>query len=179
MRDVILASQNPQAADRVRAILQSEQIFVTEVCRSGAEVLSFASIRPDAVVVCGKIPDMTAAALADTLPCGFDVVWLVPSGAAQSGFQSNLIALQMPINRKELLDTVRILAGAQSERIDPRKARSTEEIATLRSAKAVLMARQHLSEREAHKLLQRRAMDAGLKLVQAAQMILTEETRNS
>lgn len=176
---MILASQNPQAADRIRAVLQSGQIFVTEVCRSGAEVLSFASIRPDAVVVCGKMPDMTAFSLADMLPNGFDVVWLVPSGSAESGYRSNLISLQMPLNRMELLDTVRMLASAESEQARSRKTRSAEEIAVLQKAKAVLMARQHLSEREAHKLLQRRAMDMGQKLLEAAQAILAEESRDS
>ena len=174
MRDVILASQNPQAADRIRAVLQSGQIFVTDVYRSGAEVLSFASIRPDAVVICGRMPDMTAATLADTLPNGFDVIWLMPSGAAESGYRSNLIALHMPLNRMELLDTVRMLAAAESEQFSPRKARSAETEAVLQKAKAALMARYSLSEREAHKLLQRRAMGAGQKLLQAAQAVLRE-----
>ena len=39
MREIIVASQNPQAADRIRAILQSEHIFVSNMYRSGAEVL--------------------------------------------------------------------------------------------------------------------------------------------
>ena len=81
MRDVIIASKNPRAAERVRSVLQSAQIFSNCICASGAEVLQYASIRPDAVVVCGKLSDnMPPMRLAKLLPNGFDVVWLLHSG---------------------------------------------------------------------------------------------------
>ncbi len=175
MREIIVASQNPQAADRIRLILQSDHIFVSNVYRSGAEVLSFASIRPDAVVICGRLPDMSAETLASTLPNGFDTVWLVPSGEPIHSFASNLTALQMPLNRMELLNTVRMLAAAESERARPKKTvRSAEEDVLLRAAKVRLMERRQCSEREAHKLLQRRAMDSGLRLSEAARLVLQE-----
>lgn len=175
MREIIVASQNPQAADRIRAILQSEHIFVSNLYRSGAEVLSFASIRPDAVVICGKLPDMSAAALAGTLPNGFDTVWLVPSGEPLPAFVSNLIALQMPLNRMEFLNTVRMLATTESECVRPRKTVRTEEENTLlRDAKARLMERHRFSEREAHKLLQHRAMETGMRILEVARLVLEE-----
>lgn len=174
MREVIIASQNPQAAERIRAILQSGRIFVGNIYRSGAEVLSYASIRPAAVVICGKIPDMSPTALASTLPNGFDVVWLVPSGMVSDAYSSNLIPLNMPLNRMEFLNTVRLLAAAESEQSRPRKARAAEDEALLRAAKEQLMHRHHLSEREAHKLLQRRSMESGMKLAEVARLIVSE-----
>ncbi len=175
MREIIVASQNPQAADRIRAILQSEHIFVCNLYRSGAEVLAFASIRPEAVVICGKLPDMSAATLAGTLPNGFDTVWLVPSGEPLPVYSSNLIALQMPLNRMEFLNTVRMLAATESECARPRKAvRTAEEDELLHKAKARLMERHRFSEREAHKLLQRRAMESGLRMTEVARLVLEE-----
>lgn len=175
MREIIVASQNPQAADRIRAILQSEHIFVSNIYRSGAEVLSFASIRPDAVVICGKLSDMSAAALAGTLPNSFDTVWLVPSGEPLPVYSSNLIALQMPLNRMEFLDTVRMLAATESERAHSRKTVRTEEEETLlHDAKARLMERHPISEREAYKLLQRRAMESGMRILEVARLVLEE-----
>ncbi len=175
MREMIVASQNPQAADRIRAILQSEHIFVCNMYRSGAEVLSFASIRPDAVVICGKLPDMSAAALAGMLPNGFDVVWLVPSGEPLPAFAGNLIALQMPLNRMEFLDTVHMLAATESEPARPRKTvRTQEEKILLRDAKIYLMERCCISEREAYRILQRRAMESGLRMPDVARRVLEE-----
>lgn len=176
MREIIVASQNPQAADRIRAILQSEHVFVSNIYRSGAEVLSFASIRPDAVVICGKLPDMSAAALASTLPNGFDTVWLVPSGEPQTVYVSNLIALQMPLNRMEFLSTVRMLAASERDCARPRKVlRTEEETVILHEAKMRLMERHRFSEREAHKFLQRRAMESGMRLLDVARLVTEEE----
>ncbi len=176
MRDIIIASQNPQAAEHIRAILQSAHIFAKNIYRTGAEVLAFASIRPDAVVICGKLPDMPAATLASMLPNGFDLVWLVPSGEAQPLYRSNLISLIMPLNRMEFLNTVRMLCVNESEQTRPRKAtRSDEEEALLRDAKERLMIRHHFSEREAHKLLQRRSMETGMRLLDVARLITEEE----
>ena len=176
MREIIIASQNPQAAERIRSILQSDHIFTANVYRSGADVLSFASIRPDAVVICGKLPDMSAAALAGMLPNGFDLIWLVPSGEPEPLYRSNLITLNMPLNRMEFLNTVRMLAANGAEQSRPRKiVRSQADEELLRVAKERLMTRHRLSEREAHKLLQRRSMESGMRILDVARLIAEEE----
>ncbi len=172
MRDVIIASKNPRAAERMRAILQSGQIFVNTLLPSGAEVLSYASIRPEAVVVCGHLADMPATELARLLPGGFDVVWLMSSGDPQPGYSSNLVPMQKPVDRAELLGTVRRLAAAESEQSRPRAVRAPEDEALLRAAKEVLMRTLGISEREAHRELQRRAMRAGRKLLDEARQVL-------
>lgn len=179
MRDVIIVSKNPQAAERVRTILQSGRILVNTVYTSGAEVLSYASIRPEAVVVCGKIVDMPATTLASMLPNGYDVVWLMPSGEPTPLYRSNLSPLQMPLNRMEFLNTVRSLASVESETSRPKLARSAEDEAILQAAKKSLMARQGVSEREAHKLLQRRSMADGIRLIEVARLVLEKEKRDS
>lgn len=175
MREIIIASQNPQAAERIRSILQSDHILVGHLYRSGAEVLSFASIRPDAVVICGKLPDMSAVTLAGMLPNGFDMIWLVPSGEPEPMYRSNLITLNMPLNRMEFLSAVHMLAANGAEQSCPRKTvRTTEQEELLRVAKERLMARHHFSEREAHKFLQRRSMESGLRLLEVARRIAEE-----
>lgn len=174
MRDVVIASKNPRAAERVRSVLQSAQIFSSCICASGAEVLHYASIRPDAVVVCGRLSDMPAVRLAQLLPNGFDVVWLVQSGESPAGFCGNLVPLYSPIGRAELCDTVRVLAATGAETARPRRVRKEDEEALLREAKARIMERHAVSEREAHRLLQRRSMESGLKLTEVARLILDE-----
>ena len=175
MRDVIIASKNPRAAERVRSVLQSAQIFSNCICASGAEVLQYASIRPDAVVVCGKLSDnMPPVRLAKLLPNGFDVVWLLHSGESPSGFCGNLVPLFSPIGRAQLCDTVRMLAATGAETVRPRRERKEEEESLLREAKVRLMERHAVSEREAHRLLQRRSMESGMKLTEVARLVLDE-----
>lgn len=171
MREIIIASANLRAAEHIKSILQSGQLFAKNIYSSGSEVLSYASIRPDAVVVCGKLADMTAVTLADMLPSGFDIVLLLPSGEPQTAYFSNMITLNMPLNRAEFIKTVRMLAATETQSYSRKKIRDSEEAEILRSAKEILMERHHISEREAHRLLQRRSMETGIKLVDVARMV--------
>lgn len=115
MRDIIIASANTKAAEHIRQILQSGQMFVENIFASGSEVLYYASIRPGAVVVCGKLTDMAVVTLADMLPPNFDIILLLPSGEPQTAFFSNMITLNMPLDRMEFLNTVHMLASTKSE----------------------------------------------------------------
>ena len=133
-------------------------------------------MRVSAPMVGNDATEDTAAELAGMLPNGFDMVWLVPSGEPEPMFRSNLITLNMPLNRMEFLNTVRMLAANGAEQSRPRKTvRSKEDEALLRGAKERLMARHHLSEREAHKLLQRRSMESGMRILEVARLIAEEE----
>lgn len=116
MRDVIIASANRKSAEHIKSILQRDLLFVSEIYQSGAEVLSYASIRPDAVVVCGRLSDgLPAVSLAETLPPGFDVVHLVSSSDAYQGFVSNMVELTMPLDRVEFVSVVRTLTQLSSD----------------------------------------------------------------
>lgn len=176
MREIIVASANNRAAERLRSLLQSASLFVSNIYTSGAEVLSYASIRPGAVIICGKLSDgMTALALADMLPAGFDLVWLMPSGEISPGYVSNLMTLNMPLNRVEFINTVKVLAATAGEQYVRKSVRSAQEESALRTAKQRLMDRHLISEREAHKLLQNRSMKTGMKLLDVARLVLEEE----
>ena len=50
---------------------------------------------------------------------------------------------------------------------------SAEEQGVLRRAKKLLMKRNHLSEPEAHRYLQKNSMDSGTNIVETAEMVLS------
>ena len=50
--------------------------------------------------------------------------------------------------------------------------RTDEERAVVERAKHILIERNGMSEEQAHRFLQKKSMDSGVKLVQTAQMIL-------
>lgn len=176
MREIIIASANERAAEKIKSILQYNSLFVSNIYASGSEILSYASIRPNAIIICGKLSDgMSALTLADMLPNGFDLIWLMPSGEFSPGFVSNLITLNMPINRVEFVNTVRVLAATASEKYERKNVRSKGDEDLLSKAKQRLMERHLISEREAHKLIQRKSMDVGIKLLDVARLIMEEE----
>lgn len=174
MKKIIVASVNKDAAQRVKRILSAGGFQTEGIFSSGAEVLSYASIRPEAVVVCGRLSDMSPVMLADMIPQGFDIISLLPSGQAQTVFRSNLISLYMPINTSEFLSSVRTLAVTDSQSFQRKKIRPEEERRLISGAKQIVMARHHISESQAHKILQKRSMDSGIPLIEVASLIMGE-----
>lgn len=175
MRDVIIASANRKSAEHIKSILQRDLLFVSEIYQSGAEVLSYASIRPDAVVVCGRLSDgLPAVSLAETLP-GFDVVHLVSSSDAYQGFVSNMVELTMPLDRVEFVSVVRTLTQLSSDITSRKKTRSVEENDLLTLAKQRLCENYGISEREAHRKIQKMSMEQGVRLMDVARKILEED----
>ena len=81
-----------------------------------------------------------------------------------------MVEINMPIDRIEFLRTVKVMAATENEVLSRhKKSGETEEI--LDRAKRIIMNRHHVSEREAHKILQRRSMESGMKLLELARMI--------
>ena len=115
MRDVIIASANNHSAEHIKTILQSGGVFVRSLLCSGNEVLAFTGVYPRALVVCGRLGDMTALTLANMLPQGCDVIHLLPSGESQAVFVSNMVEINMPIDRIEFLRTVKVMAATENE----------------------------------------------------------------
>jgi response regulator NasT len=52
------------------------------------------------------------------------------------------------------------------------KTRSTQEENDIKAAKSLLMERNHMTEEEAHRYLQKCSMDSGTNIVETAQMVL-------
>ena len=172
MRNIIIASANRRSAERIKNLLQSGRLFVNNIFSSGSEVLSYASIHPDSVAVCGKLSDMSSVYLAQLLPSGFDLVVLLPSGEAQTAYFSNMVALNMPVNISDLIDTVGFLARSTDQKQSAHAAADSESDRLLTAAKRIMMDRHHISEREAHAFLRHRSMETGRKMTDIALMII-------
>lgn len=176
MKAILLALPRAQAAIQLKKALASASLPVAGLYASGAEVLTAASALPDGVVICGRLPDLSAVQLAQLLPAGFDLVELLSSGQIPAQGYSNVVSLHLPLNRMEFIGTVQALAsasgvffGAHGER-----GRSSGEKELVARAKAVLMRELSLSEPEAYRLLQQRSMAAGARMADTARKVLAQ-----
>jgi response regulator NasT len=83
----------------------------------------------------------------------------------------------MPLKAGDLISTVGMMAeGIERRRRRARlkpKVRSAEEENAIKEAKELLMGRNHLSEEEAHRYLQKCSMDSGTNMVETAFMVLS------
>ena len=93
-----------------------------------------------------------------------------------SAADTGILSLTTPLKVYDLVNTAEMVLH-QMERMAKKarkpKRRSEREENYIKNAKALLMERNHLTEEEAHRYIQKSSMDNGTNMVETAQMILT------
>lgn len=178
MINIIVALPKIEDAKGIRGVLVKNGFQVTAVCSTGAQCLSHLRDLSDGIVICAyKMTDMIYMELHDCLPQGFDML-LVASQTVLNEYRcDDIMCLAMPFKVHDLINTVdmmsqTIMRRRRKAKTGPRQ-RSIEETALLKEAKELLMNRNHMSEEEAHRYIQKCSMDSGTNMVETAQMVLT------
>jgi response regulator NasT len=169
---LIVAFEGDKQSDLVRETLEAGGLPPRIVCHTGAEVLRSAHEMGRALVICGyKFPDMSADELAYDL--GSSAIVLVVGKNVQLDFceHEGIFKLPAPFSRSELLTSVSMLMQLAEKTLISPPRRSAGEEALVGEAKAILM-RSGLTEAEAHRLLQKRSMESGERLVSVAKRII-------
>ena len=178
MERVLVAFEDPGNTRRISEVLESEGAARCLRCRSADQVKRLAYKQGLRAVICGfKLADQPAGELFFDLPdrCGMLVV------ARQSQLEmlpsADILRLPIPFTRRELTDAVEFLLDGY-RRTEPslRPRRGPEEKALVEAAKGLLMARKGLTEEEAHRALQQRSMESGLRMETLARQ-LTQQTK--
>ncbi len=178
MSSIVVANSSPDRAKRIAAALHSGGLFVSCVCTAGAQVIGFAARHyHGGVVVCGmKLRDMPALSLPQMVGAKYDFVFLVGPQFGGTGSPLPPVSLMLPVRRKSLVDTVGMLLNLadatppavgremSGENFDAREAVSR--------AKGLLIERNGMTERQAHRFIQKKSMDFGRKMAETALIIL-------
>lgn len=176
MEQVIVAFESEKTCQRIKDILENSGTAFCLVCRSGDQVRRSANKQHIPVVVCGyKLADETAEDVLADLPPVCSMLLLAPQNRLDMVRNDALFSLPTPVSRSELIASVRMLlqlgcrqeSGLQSKR-------NQEERQQIQLAKELLMERYNLTEEQAHRFLQKKSMDAGMKLSQIARLVLEE-----
>ncbi len=178
MINIIVALPKIEDAKGIRGVLVKNGFQVTAVCSTGAQCLNHLRDLSDGIVICAyKMTDMIYTELHDCLPPGFDML-LVASRTVLNEYRSDdIMGLAMPLKVHDLINTVdmmsqTIMRRRRRTKTQP-KERSVEEAAYIKEAKALLMSRNHMTEGEAHRYIQKCSMDSGTNMAETAQMVLT------
>ena len=180
MDRIIVAFASEKTRIMVTRVLERSGISPAASCLSGAEVIRMVWTLGDAIVICGyKLRDMTAPELAADLQ-GIGTL-LVVSSSANLDFCTgkNLYKLATPaspsdlIASLELLQQDRVSARRLSRQTTPQKPDEADHLVISR-AKEILMNVNHMTEAEAHRFLQKRSMNHGVRLTEAAQSIIEQ-----
>ena len=110
------------------------------------------------------------------MPPDFEMLLVASSRVLSVMESSDVIAVSVPLSAFDLINTLSMMSRKE-ERKRKKKSRKPsprprEEQAVIDKAKALLMERNHMTESEAHRYLQKHSMDNSTSLVETAHMIL-------
>ena len=88
-----------------------------------------------------------------------------------------MISLSMPLKAYDFINTMEMmltnLERRRKRRKQEAKKRGPKQQELLRKAKELLMARNHMTEEEAHRYIQKCSMDSGTNMAETAEMVLS------
>lgn len=177
MVGIIVAFPNKDNAANIRNLLVRNGMDVAGVCTSGAQAIHYADTVDEGIVICGyKLKDMMYTELREYLPKEFDILLLAPAGKWSGGETDGIVGLSMPLKAYDFINTMEMMLTNLKRRRKKRKEaagkRNPEQQALIKKAKELLMERNHMSEEEAHRYIQKCSMDSGTNMSETAEMVL-------
>lgn len=177
MANIIIVLPKLEEAKTIKSILVRNGFQVDGVCSTGAQAIQLTEGLPSGLIISGyKMNDMLFSELKECMPVGFEMLLLASQKVITEDFEKDLICLSLPLKVNDLVNTVGMMAeGIERKRKKKQntvREHSTQENALIAEAKKVLIIRNHMTEEEAHKYLQKSSMDSGVGLSEVAQMVL-------
>ena len=183
MKNVIIAFSNPLFANWATTILQRGGYTVEYSCKTGGEVARVVDFCNSMVVVGGfQFTDMTAEGLMAILDGRLAMVTILLPHQRDLVERADMLTIPYPVCAADFLQAVQLaeksaaryalMDGAEGGLLARPPERPAEEKLLIVKAKNVLMEKYRMTESQAHRFLQKSSMDRGLKLVDAAQMVI-------
>ncbi len=178
---IIVAFPKLDDAKKLKNVLNRNGYDDILAYNNASQVIAAANESDGGIVLCGyRLTDMHYSELYGYLPRDFRMLLIASPVRLQECSIGNIMCLAMPIHSHELVSTLETIqmemnALERRRRKQQPKKRTEKEQKIINDAKALLMERNHLSEEEAHKYIQKLSMDSGNNLVETAEMILAFE----
>jgi len=174
MDTIIVAFESQDSISRICSMLEHGGLFASMVCRSGAEAIRAAKKNRSSIIICGyKLCDMSADTLAYTL--GENAMVLVVARPAHLNMceEESIFKLAMPVSKSDLLASLSMLSQFYQKHLKISRSKYDEERQLLiNRAKEILMDKNHMTEEQAHKFIQKKSMDSGSRLEDTARLII-------
>lgn len=175
---IIVAFPKREDAAKMKGILVRSGYDVAGVCTSGSQVIQLANQFDGGIVVSAfSLADMQIDQMKDLLPAGYQILLLASAARLGNVFFSDVVSLEMPLKINDLLSTMDMMCyqyrRRQKKKKQMPKMRSEQDMQLIKDAKELLMARNNLSEEEAHRYIQKVSMDSGNNMVETAGMIMS------
>ncbi len=180
MSSILVANSNADYAKKIAAVLRSGGLNVSGVCTTGSQVMDFTNRHyQGGIVICSeKLMDMPALNLPRVVGSGYDFLFILKAPMPNVSDSLTCTSLILPINRMDLISTVNMLLSISdysSLSIKKKIASGTlDEKQMIETAKNLLIERNHFTEAQAHRFIQKKSMDTGKKMIETALIILNQ-----
>lgn len=180
-KNLILAFNGSETGRIVNSALVNNGFTVDGIFKSGSELIRFANnLDSGGLIICGfKLSDMTSPQLFEMLPEGFVMLMLISGQHIGSNFSDEIFCLTLPLDKIDLIMSVNMILDIDDNTETPwkskrRPVRSLEEMKLINQAKSILMDRYTMTEKQAHRFLQKLSMNSGKKILDTSNIILSE-----
>lgn len=178
MTNIIVVFPKQEDGRNIRNILVKHGFSVTGVCTSGSQVLQYADELSGGIVVSGyRYPDMIYSDLCAELSSEFQMLLVASQRYLSEVDTQDIVCVSIPLKTHELISTVNMMAESMERRLRKRSRknpqRREQDMLLIRKAKGLLMERNHMTEEEAHRYIQKCSMDSGTNMAETAQMVLS------
>jgi len=173
---IVIALPKIDDAKKIRTILNRHGFSVAAVCSTASTALASMSELDGGILICGyKLTDRITGCAGRYsfifLKC---CCWHLEKVIAEA--PTSVLTVEMPMKVSDLVNTVDMMLSQIERRLKKEKkkpkTRSWKEQNYISNAKFLLMERNHLSEEDAYRYIQKCSMDSGTNMVETAQMVL-------
>ena len=172
MARIVIVSQSEDSRTKLYRLLISSGYQVFRSCSSGSELRRALSESEDCVVVMvGFAPDCKPDELIWDYRDSIQILLIAREPVLENVESPDIFRLAMPASGQAIVGAVEMLSQLHRMRM-PRRTGEDKDIVD--RAKAMLMKQKGLSEPEAHRFMQRYAMNHGMKMAEFAQRILDQ-----
>ena len=176
MVSIVVVFPRSEDAKSIRNLLSRSGFHVNAVCTSGSQALAAADQLGAGIIVSGyRFPDMIYSELYENLPPSFEMLLIASARVVEEGVCDGVVSVTMPLKANDLVNSLEMIVGQIERRRKRRRMappqRSEKDRKVIAEAKALLMERNHMTEEEAHRYIQKTSMDSGTNMVETAEMI--------
>ena len=173
---IVIALPKIDDAKKIRTILNRHGFSVAAVCSTASTALASMSELDGGILICGyKLTDRYYQDVLEDIPSYFEML-LLASGRVIAEAPTSVLTVEMPMKVSDLVNKVDMMLSQIERRLKKEKrkpkTRSWKEQNYISNAKFLLMERNHLSEEDAYRYIQKCSMDSGTNMVETAQMVL-------
>jgi len=168
----IIAAASDSSRDQLSRLLSSSGYAVYRCCASESSLRRALMECEDSVLVfVGLLPDCKPDDLVWDYGDRVQILWIAKPAILEDCESREVFRLSLPTSGQTVLGALEMLLQLH-RRAMPR--RSGQDRQLVDQAKAMLMEQLHLTEPEAHHLLQKQAMDHGMKMTDYAAKIIQQ-----